>query len=91
MDARVADAIFWIAAACCSVAQIAIVRSAVAAPVTEPLERGLPRPRRASEVVWTIVPAIGLAVLLVVTWRAIQHAPRAATVPAVSAGAGGMP
>ena len=41
-------------------------------------------PSRATEVAWTIVPAIGLAVLLVFTWRA--HARHANVVPDPHAG-----
>jgi heme/copper-type cytochrome/quinol oxidase subunit 2 len=33
-------------------------------------------PSRASEIAWTIVPAIGLAVLLVFSWRAIARQER---------------
>jgi heme/copper-type cytochrome/quinol oxidase subunit 2 len=81
-----ADAIFWIAAISCLGAQVAILRSALVAPMTEPSgERsGLPHPRRVIEVAWTIVPAIALAALLFATWTAIHagrgnHDPRFAS------------
>jgi heme/copper-type cytochrome/quinol oxidase subunit 2 len=71
-----ADLIFWLAVVCCVVAQAAIVRSALRTPVQHP-EPGVevPRPRRAIEIAWTVLPAIGLALVLIMTWRAIH--PRA--------------
>lgn len=73
MRPAVADAIFWSAAVCCVVAQIAILRSALARhrppadapPTMPPLRRGI-------EVVWALLPAIALAVVLLATWRAVQ-------------------
>ncbi|HEX6536063.1 MAG TPA: hypothetical protein VF041_15810 [Gemmatimonadaceae bacterium] len=69
-----ADLIFWLAVACCLVAQVAIVRAALKAPA-----RGadggteVPRPRRPIEIAWTVLPAIALALVLVATWRAIHR------------------
>lgn len=55
---------------CCVVAQIEIVRSAFK---TSPASDGtVPAPSRWSEVVWTVIPAVGLALVLVFTWRAIE-------------------
>ena len=63
--------VFWIAAACCAVAQVALIWSAIRAPMSGSTESASMRmPSRASEIAWTIVPAIGLAVLLVFSWRA---------------------
>ena len=63
--------VFWIAVACCAVAQVALIWSAIQAPMSGSSESASMRmPRRASEIAWTIVPAIGLAILLVFTWRA---------------------
>ena len=85
-----ADLIFWLAVACCVVAQVAIVRAALKAP--PPGARGaepgaeVPRPRRASEIAWTILPALGLAIVLFATWRAIHPSaaePAAAVPPAL--------
>jgi heme/copper-type cytochrome/quinol oxidase subunit 2 len=67
-----ADAIFWIAVACCFVAQVALLRSALVAPMVQPSDRNLPVPSRGREVAWTVVPAIGLAVLLWATWHRIR-------------------
>ena len=66
--------IFWLAAACCAVAQVALLWSAIRAPMSGSTESASMRmPSRASEIVWTIIPAIGLAVLLVFSWRAVAR------------------
>jgi heme/copper-type cytochrome/quinol oxidase subunit 2 len=66
--------LFWVAAACCLVAQIALLWSAIRAPMTGSTESASMRmPSRASEIAWTIVPAIGLALLLVFSWRAVAR------------------
>ena len=75
MSPAVATAMFWLAAICCVAAQFALVVSAVRSPMSGSAESAdVSMPRRSSEIAWTIVPAIGLAVLLVFTWRAM-HAP----------------
>lgn len=66
-----ADAIFWSALACCVVAQVAILRSALARhrpPANAPAT--LPPVRRGVELVWALLPALALAGVLVLTWRA---------------------
>ena len=75
MSNALADAIFWIAVASCTVAQVAILRSIFntaphGAPAATP---GAPRIHRAMEIVWAILPAIALAAVLGLTWRAMQH------------------
>ena len=73
MSIRLTDAIFWIAVACCAIAQLAIIRSAIISPAraiasatpTSPL-------RRAAEIAWAVLPGIALAVVLVYTKRAMQ-------------------
>lgn len=73
MRPAVADAIFWIAVVCCAVAQIAILRSALARhrpPADAPAT--LPPLRRGVEVVWAILPALALAGVLLLTWRAVR-------------------
>ena len=72
---HVADAIFWVAVACCAVAQLAILRSVSTSAVAAGGER-TPSSRRLGEIVWAVVPGVVLAVVLVFTWRAI-HAPAA--------------
>lgn len=61
---------FWIAAACCLVAHVAILRSVlrVGARADAPVS---PR-RRMAEIAWAVVPALVLAAVLLTTWRGIQ-------------------
>jgi heme/copper-type cytochrome/quinol oxidase subunit 2 len=68
--------LFWVAVGCCAVAQIALIWSAIRAPMSGSTESATMRmPSRAREIAWTVIPAIGLAVLLVFTWRAqVRHA-----------------
>jgi heme/copper-type cytochrome/quinol oxidase subunit 2 len=69
----IADAIFWCALACCVVAQIAILRSALARherPADAPA--ALPHVRRGVEMVWALLPAFALAGVLFLTWRAVR-------------------
>jgi heme/copper-type cytochrome/quinol oxidase subunit 2 len=65
--------IFWIAAAICIVAEIAILRSAFRPHHGSAESASLPHSGRGLEMIWAIVPAIGLAILLAATWRAVQH------------------
>ena len=76
MSFRLADAIFWIAVACCSVAQLAIIRSVVVSPARAS-DSGIAtsRARRAGEIAWAVLPGIALAVVLILTWRTM-HASR---------------
>ena len=68
------SALFWISAICCLVAQVALIVSAVRAPMQgSPESASMRMPSRHSEIAWTIVPAIGLVVLLVFTWRAANR------------------
>jgi len=78
MSFRLADAIFWIAVACCSIAQLAIIRSAVISPA-QPADSGAPTSplRRTAEIAWAVIPGIALGVVLAFTWSAM-HASRAA-------------
>jgi len=67
------------------VAQIEIVRSAFKTP---PASDGtVPAPSRWSEVVWTVIPAVGLALVLVFTWRAIGARQATDAIRPVPAGA----
>ncbi|MEO8193372.1 MAG: hypothetical protein ABI681_05945 [Gemmatimonadales bacterium] len=68
-----AEPIFWIAAAICFVAELAILRSAFI-PRGETSETGtMPHYSRGAEMMWAIIPAIGLVVLFAATWRAIHR------------------
>lgn len=75
MSIRLADAIFWVAVACCLVAQVAVVRSVVisSARVAEPVARASAG-RRVAEIAWAVLPGVALAVLFVFTWRAMHAA-----------------
>jgi heme/copper-type cytochrome/quinol oxidase subunit 2 len=71
-----ADLIFWVSVACCVMAEIAIVRSALRVSTARSMsESGILRPRRLTEIAWTVLPALALATVLVFTWYAIH--PRA--------------
>jgi heme/copper-type cytochrome/quinol oxidase subunit 2 len=86
MPHPIATILFWIAVACCLVAQVLIVRSVLAARVLPAVRPELPRARGSVEVLWAIVPAVALAVLLFYTWRAIQsHGTSRATAPSAAA------
>ncbi len=72
------EAIFWIAAALCVVAEIAILRSMlrgtrIATPDRSPaVDAEVPRARPVSELIWAVLPAIGLVIILVLTRGAIR-------------------
>jgi hypothetical protein len=73
MSPRLADAIFWVAVACCAIAQAAILKSVIVAPA-----RGgkalpsQPDARRVGEIAWAILPGFALAAVFVYTWRAMR-------------------
>ena len=86
MPSRIADAIFWIAVACCSVAQLAIIRSVVISPTRLSDSAIEPSPiRRTVEIAWAVLPGVALAIVLLFTWRAM-HAPSAFVALAGSVG-----
>ena len=72
------EAIFWIAAALCVVAEIFILRSMfrgthTAHPDRSPsVDADVPRARPMGEMIWAVLPAIGLIVILVITRGAIR-------------------
>jgi heme/copper-type cytochrome/quinol oxidase subunit 2 len=68
-------AIFWIAVACCTVAQIAIIRSAILSPARIAGGKPASGARHAAEIAWAALPGIALAVVLVCTWRVIRAQP----------------
>ena len=82
MSFLLADAIFWIAVACCAVAQAAIIRSVVISPARVAGSEPTSPARRLSEIAWAVLPGVALAVLLVFTWRAIHVAQMSAAVVA---------
>ena len=92
MTLGLGDAIFWIAVACCVVAQAAIVRAAVLAPRADAPAAAVPRPRRVAEVVWAVLPALALAFALVATWRRMHPgAPLDREAPPAPAAIGAAP
>ena len=71
-------AIFWIAALLCIVAEIAILRSMLrgsrgpAAGSESVPDAVVPRSRPAVELLWAVIPAVGLIIILVLTRGAIR-------------------
>lgn len=63
---------FWAAVAVCAVAQVFIVAAAVRAKTPDRADAAIPRSSRTVEIGWTILPAIGLALLLLFTHRALE-------------------
>jgi hypothetical protein len=85
------ESLFWIAAAACAVAQVAILRAVLGGETQamhgsvaagEP-DRSAPGrgTRRLSEAAWALLPGIALAFVLIWTWRAVHpiHHPPPAT------------
>ena len=71
-------ALFWIAAACCVFAEVAILRSLLfgrARKAEQQNESGalVGRSSRPAEVAWALLPAVGLLVVLYLTWRAVER------------------
>lgn len=72
------EAIFWVAAALCLVAEIAILRSMlrgsrVVTPDRSPaVDADVPRGRPVAELIWAVLPAVALAVILTLTHGAIR-------------------
>ena len=85
------EATFWVAAVACAVAQLAIVRSVVVARAPNGAPNATPDPdvrvapvRRAGEVAWAVVPALAVAGLLALTWRAMHPAAESPAAPATA-------
>jgi heme/copper-type cytochrome/quinol oxidase subunit 2 len=72
MNQPLADAIFWIAAIACVIAQIAILRSTYVARSVEKSSL-VPAARQSGEIAWAIIPALALSALLVFTWQRVQN------------------
>jgi heme/copper-type cytochrome/quinol oxidase subunit 2 len=75
------SALFWVTAACCVFAELAILRSLLFGRAREAEAKdsmGAARAAHASrpaDIAWAILPAVGLALVLYLTWRAVD-APR---------------
>jgi heme/copper-type cytochrome/quinol oxidase subunit 2 len=85
MPPAVAVGLFWISVACCLVAQALIVRSVLAARRLPAVHPDLPRANGGVEVLWSVVPGVALALLLVFTWRAMETRAGRASAPPVEA------
>ncbi|HLV27231.1 MAG TPA: hypothetical protein VKZ41_13060 [Gemmatimonadales bacterium] len=77
MSATLPNALFWIAAVLAIVGQIAILHStffavpAARSAGTAPSDTSS-GPQRALEALWAWLPAVGLVLVLFLTWRAVQ-------------------
>jgi len=76
MTAR--SALFWLAAACCIFAEVAILKSLLFGRARKAEEQrareagpGI-RATRPAEIVWAVLPAAGLLLVLYLTWRAVD-------------------
>lgn len=70
MNLSLAEAIFWIAALACVVAQVALLRSSFSTK-TENRSELVPASPRVVELAWAVLPAVALTVLLFATWKRI--------------------
>ncbi len=77
------DLFFWVATAICAVAQVAVVRAALAGRTPGASPSLVVRTR---ELFWVILPAALLALLLLWTWRSLPGRDRQPFTPAVSSG-----
>jgi heme/copper-type cytochrome/quinol oxidase subunit 2 len=71
MNQPLAEAVFWIAAVACVVAEMAILWSTYAARRVNKSDQ-VPSASRGGEITWAIIPAVMLASLLAVTWQRIE-------------------
>jgi len=76
-----ASGLFWTSVALCLVAQILIVRSVIGARHRPSPSNDVPQSRGMVELLWALLPAVGLAVLLVFTWQAMRSHQMATTPP----------
>ncbi len=71
MTLSLAEIVFWIAAALCVVAEVAILRAALR-PAVDPPPASIPHSSRGSDLLLSIIPAVGLGFVLAATWRALH-------------------
>jgi heme/copper-type cytochrome/quinol oxidase subunit 2 len=71
MNQPLAETIFWIAAAACAIAEIAILRFSFAAQRANKSEL-VPAAPRSGEIAWAIIPALALIAVLFATWQRIE-------------------
>jgi heme/copper-type cytochrome/quinol oxidase subunit 2 len=70
-------ALFWIAAACCVFAEVAILRSLLFGRARRAEQQHYTgalggRSSRPVEIAWALLPAVGLLFVLYLTWRAVD-------------------
>jgi len=72
------ESLFWVAAATCGVAQLAILRGVLTGGVEPRRSSASPsavgRVRRLTEAAWALLPGIALVFVLVWTWRTVHPA-----------------
>jgi hypothetical protein len=61
LSPALAKSLYWVAVCVCGIAHLAIIRS---------IMRSVPR--RRTEIAWALIPALGLAAVLVMTWRKLS-------------------
>jgi hypothetical protein len=66
-----AETIFWIGAAACVLAELAILRFSFAARSAN-RSALVPTARRAGEIAWAIIPALALVLVFGATWKRIE-------------------
>jgi heme/copper-type cytochrome/quinol oxidase subunit 2 len=71
MSQPLAETIFWIAAAACAIAELAILRFTFAMRSANKSEL-VPASPRSGEIAWAVIPALVLVVLFGATWQRIQ-------------------
>jgi heme/copper-type cytochrome/quinol oxidase subunit 2 len=71
MSQPLAEIIFWIAAAACAIAEIAILRFSFAAQRANKSEL-VPTAARSGEIAWAVIPALALVAVLLATWQKIE-------------------
>lgn len=74
--------LFWLSVACCAIAQYFIIRSVRGTRHVPEPTANVPHSRGGVEMMFAVLPAIGLAVLLFFTWRAVRATHDTAPAPA---------
>ena len=92
MSGTVALSIFLASALVCVVAEALIVRATVRVARAHPdAGPGFTLQRTALEIVWAVLPAVMLAVVLALPWRAVQAPPRRQTITPTGAAPAELP
>jgi hypothetical protein len=71
MNQPLAETIFWIAAAACALAELAILRFSFGSRATTRSEL-VPSSSRAGEIAWAVLPALALVLVFGATWNRIE-------------------